>query len=96
MANQKNKGLIIAGIIAGAVLVSLAMKSKASATPPDPETGKANLYGTVTDLSTGAKLSGVNVSLGSLQTVTDNNGYYEFLNLQPGSYTANFSKEGYL
>ena len=65
--------------------------------PPEPEPGLANLYGTVINAATGAPVAGVLVTLDSYSTYTDTDakGYYQLLNIEPGSYIAEFSKEGY-
>jgi hypothetical protein len=94
MEKSKKAALIIGGLAAGSTLV-LALTRKAKAAPPPPPSGLANLYGTVTDAHTGKAIPGVSVSLNQWTTVTDNNGYYEFIEIQPGAYTIRFSKEGY-
>ena len=55
----------------------------------------ANLYGVVTDASTGYALQGVKVALDSLVTYTDSSGYYSFTNLSVGAHTVKFEKTGY-
>lgn len=65
--------------------------------------GYAN--GTVTDATTGEKVAGVNIKLrkswnnkiGTVikTTITNENGYYEFSH-NPGIYTIEYSKEGYI
>lgn len=63
--------------------------------PPAPPSGLANLYGKVTDASTGKGIPGVLVVLDGGQTSTDSNGNYVFTNLEVGEYEVEFSKEGY-
>lgn len=55
----------------------------------------ANLYGVVTDAVTGDPISGVLVVLDDMQVFTDAQGNYTFLDLDPGEYRLEFSKEGY-
>ncbi len=61
---------------------------------------KILIEGSVTDAKTGAVLEGVEVSLtnkGDVDTVTtDENGYFELGQYNPGSYTLIVSKDGYL
>ncbi|MBA7483250.1 hypothetical protein ES707_18761 [subsurface metagenome] len=65
----------------------------ASLTPIPPPV--ANLYGVVTDASTGYPLSGVKVTIDGLVTYTDASGNYGFEGLAPGSYEVRFEKDGY-
>ena len=81
-------GLGIAGGIAGLIYLT----TRAEAKPPP---GKANLYGKVTDAVTGKKISDVLVTLNGMQIYTDAAGNYAFINLEPGGYVIQFSKEGY-
>ena len=60
-----------------------------------PVPAVANLYGVVTDAETGFVLSGVKVTIDGLVTYTDLNGTYAFEALTPGSYSVEFSKDGY-
>ena len=60
-----------------------------------PVPAVANLYGVVTDAETGFVLSGVKVTIDGLVTYTDLNGTYAFEGLTPGSYSVEFSKDGY-
>ena len=55
----------------------------------------ASLYGVVTDAETGFTLQGVKVTIDGLVTYTDVNGTYAFEGLTPGSYSIEFSKDGY-
>jgi len=64
--------------------------------PPDPpEPGKANLYGRVSDSSTGAPIASANVTLNGLSTATDAQGDYVFLDRVLATYAIGFSKDGY-
>ncbi len=87
-----------AAVVGGLGLVGLgiwALTRKAEAAPPEPPPGRANLYGKVTDAVTGNKIPGVLVTLDGYSTYTDNAGNYLFPDLEPGSYVAQFTKEGY-
>ncbi|MCC6477446.1 choice-of-anchor J domain-containing protein [bacterium] len=54
------------------------------------------ISGTVTELLSGTPISGANVEIeGGARTTTDANGDYEFSNVFAGTYTLNFSKNGY-
>lgn len=55
----------------------------------------ANLYGKVTDASTGLAISGVKATIDSLTTYTDASGNYGFTGLGIGSYVVKFEKSGY-
>jgi len=63
--------------------------------PAKPAPGLANLYGIVTEATTGEPLVDVLVTVDDQQTVTDSGGYYEFIGLHPGTYDVIFQKEGY-
>jgi hypothetical protein len=52
-------------------------------------------YGKVTDLQTGGSLGNVRVTLDSLFQYTDSDGNYLFEDLNPGTYTVLFEKDGY-
>ena len=103
MPLSRRAKLGIAGATAAAIVVLLAKKTGAE--PPPPPPGKGNLYGLVTDEETSGPVPEVLVSLElltepplpgmPLTTLTDDNGYYEFLDRTPGDYTAQFSKAGY-
>ncbi len=68
-----------------------------SACTEDPEDSTGNIYGVVFDKITNDPLDGVMVRLiptgESTNTYAD--GSFEFLDLQPGDYTLQFSKNGY-
>jgi subtilisin-like proprotein convertase family protein len=54
------------------------------------------ISGTVTELLSGTPISGVEVEIeGGASTTTDANGDYEFENIFSGTYTLDFSKNGY-
>ncbi|MBA7468810.1 hypothetical protein ES707_04064 [subsurface metagenome] len=55
----------------------------------------ASLYGLVTDAETGYALEGVKVTIDGLVTYTNSLGQYAFEGLTPGSYSIEFSKDGY-
>ena len=69
--------------------------TRAEAKPPSPPPGLANLYGKVTDATTGKAIPAVLVTLDDMQIYTDTKGNYIFDNLQLGAYALQFSKEGY-
>jgi hypothetical protein len=48
-----------------------------------------SLHGRVTSASSGTPLSGATVRLGSLTTLTDHSGDYQFVELTPGTYALN-------
>lgn len=92
--DKKKKGLMVIGGLGAIVAIALSRKAKA-APPPPPPPGLANLYGKVTDASTGNPIAGVLAILPTRGVTTDSGGNYIFVNLNPGGYTATFIKEGY-
>lgn len=68
-----------------------------SACSEDPEDSTGNIYGLVIDNITSDPLEGVVVKIvpGGTSTNTYADGSFEFVDLQPGSYTLQFSKSGY-
>lgn len=68
-----------------------------SACSEDPEDSTGNIYGLVIDNITSDPLEGVAVKIvpGGTSTNTYADGSFEFVDLQPGSYTLQFSKSGY-
>ena len=85
--------LICGAAAAAAAALYFATRAKAAPEPPPP--GLANLYGKVTDALTGQPISGVLVSLNSWTVSTDSSGYYAFIEMEPGGYVLQFSKENY-
>jgi len=66
--------------------------------PPPPEPpppGYAQLYGRVTDASTGTPISMATVTLDGETSPTTIAGDYLFVNLEPGEYDITFSKDNY-
>ena len=56
-----------------------------------------SVYGTVFDQSNNSELSGATVSIQNVgNRTTDNNGYYEFLDLEENIYSINAEKAGYV
>ena len=78
--------------MADIVLVEGTNELNVGMTPIPPPV--ANLYGVVTDAETGYALQGVKVTIDGLITYTDSLGQYAF-ELTPGSYSIEFSKDGY-
>ena len=96
MAEEERRispGVIILSGLGLALVGMLGLASLAWAAPPVP--GRANLYGMVTDAITGSPISGVSVSLNGLQVYTDAGGNYIFIDLEPGGYALQFSKDDY-
>jgi len=77
-------GVVAAGAVAAAIFYFLGKKP--SPPPPPPPPDKANLWGIVTDSQSSAVLSGREVSCDSYSAVTDTNGRYEILSIEPGTY----------
>jgi hypothetical protein len=95
------KQTIGAAVLAGAATLFIALKIKAgtspgppSGPPPDPAPGLANIYGKVTDKTTGQPINGATVVCVG-QTPTNAQGEYNFQNLNPGTYDITFNKDGY-
>ena len=89
---------VVAGIGAGATIgigALLYFLTRVEAAPPTPPPGLANLYGKVTDATTGHPVASVLVTLNGLEVYTDSGGNYTFTDLEPGEYVLQFSKEGY-
>ena len=85
--------LVLGASAAAAAALYFATRAKAAPEPPPP--GLANLYGVVTDAETGQAISGVLVSLNGWTVSTDSSGYYAFIEMEPGAYVLQFSKENY-
>lgn len=62
---------------------------------PPPSPGLASLYGLVTDAPTRQPIAGVRVFLDWAQAISNQDGYYFFVDVQPGEYTLRAEKEGY-
>ena len=88
MDTNTKKAIAILGTAAVGVGAVLYFTKDSAA---DPDAGLATLWGTVQDSETGAKLEGINVSLGLNMTTTDSNGRYEFVKVEPGSYMLVFT-----
>jgi len=96
MPEDKGKIAVGVGLVGLVGLGAYLLTRKAKAKPPPPPPGLANLYGVVTDADTGKKIKDVTVTLNGYSAITNTDGYYQFTNLEPDSYIAQFSKEGYL
>lgn len=93
---KDSKKAIAAGVGLGLVgLFGWLLSRKAKVVPPPPPPGLANLYGKVTDAVTGNAIANVLVNLNGTTIYTDGGGNYALLNVQPGSYSLTFQKEGY-
>lgn len=81
------------------VLISICFLSFISCGKEDSpiDNSRGSIYGTVTDLSTGAPIANANVSLrpGGETTLTGYDGIYEFLNVPDGEYSIVVSKAEY-
>ncbi|MBA7599358.1 hypothetical protein ES703_06390 [subsurface metagenome] len=87
--------VIVGGLGLGlAAAVGVAALARTWAAPPTLP-GRATFYGRVTDAVTGSPISGVLVVLNGMQVFTDAQGNYALTDLEPGSYTIAFGKEGY-
>ena len=87
--------VIVGGLGLGiAAVVGLYALSRAWAAPPTLP-GRATFYGRVTDDATGEPVADVLGTLNGLEFYTDAGGNYAFTDLEPGSYTISFGKEGY-
>lgn len=78
--------LFIVGIIAGC--------SNDTTNNSDEET-TATLMGNVKDASTGAFLTGVTLSAGGVEGISDSKGNYMLSNIKPGKYTLTATMSGY-
>lgn len=99
MAIEKKAPIIlgIGGI--GAALAGLYLllrkKKPGPPEPPPPPPGYAQLYGRVTDASTGEPISMALVTLDSSTSPTTIEGDYLFVNLEPGEYDITITKDEY-
>ncbi len=96
--------VLMASVMFGVIQGSTTPAPPTPPVPPPPSPSLANLYGVVTDATTGLAVPGVSIqlegtpSIGGLPTpaTTDSNGYYLFEDLAPDSYIATFEKVGYI
>jgi len=58
--------------------------------------GAGTLAGFVTNVKTGAALTGAKLSLGGTAVTSDSSGHYDFSNVSPGAYVLTASASGYL
>ena len=81
--------MVFAPLLAVALVMAVVPLARASTT--------GIISGVVTDVDTGAKLSGVNIVVkgANLTTVTDTNGFFVITNVPPGSYEVTASMVGY-
>lgn len=63
--------------------------------PPEPELKPGRIVGTVQDAKTKRVLWDVVIRLNGEQTITSQSGYYQFWEIEPGSYILSAEKEGY-
>ena len=87
--------IAILGLAGATVFAIFAFTREAKVIPP-PLPGLTNVYGKVTDVITGQVVSGVRVTLDTLEEFTDSGGNYLFAEIDPGGYILTFEKEGYL
>lgn len=106
MAKTKsgNSNTILGLAAVGAIVWALTRKKTTTSPtptppppPPPPPPGTANLYGYITDAVTGEKLPRAQSLLSPLPdaVIADNNGYYVFSAVPPGSYTLQVGDVGY-
>lgn len=90
------KRFIILSLTALSLLATSCVKIKATATVSITET-TGNIYGTITDFSTGTPLENAYVCLehSGHSTLTNSVGKYVFNDLQPNSYYITATKSGY-
>lgn len=94
-------GAMVLGSVGLIVLVTkLAKGGTQPPPPPPPPPGSANLYGRVSDHSTGEPIPGAAVSIlvgtgDPLETVTGADGTYEFLDLPTGAFSWAAEADGY-
>ncbi|MBA7618331.1 hypothetical protein ES703_25652 [subsurface metagenome] len=88
-------GLGIVGAAAAAVGVAYVLARREEELPPPPP-GLANLYGIVVNSITGEIVPNALYTLNGYLTYTDPDGYYDFQNLEPGTYIITIEKENYI
>lgn len=71
------------------------MSNGVSYTVGQPTATTGTISGRVTDISTGAALTGATVSYGSTSTSTSSTGSYTFSNVAPGTYSVTASASTY-
>ena len=69
--------------------------STACSYTPSPPPDKATLYGVVRDIATGVPIAEVTVYVGTYETTTDSEGYYELTDIEPGTYGCGWRKLDY-
>ena len=81
--------------LALSVIIAFTMCMMTSCVKEGAKTGQ--IQGIVTDANTNEALQGVSISLSpiGLSAQTDNNGHFEFTNLEPGQYTLQAEKSGF-
>jgi len=89
MKKETKQGLAVVGTVV-AVGIIAATRAKA-APPPPPPPEKASLWGILTDADTGKPISGIEAALNSWIDTTGADGRYEFLEVEPGTYSLVFS-----
>jgi hypothetical protein len=97
---EKGKGTRAVVLVGGATfltvgLIYLATRKAGAAPPTPPPPGLANVYGVVTDSSTGKPISGVGFALNSFTTSSGSSGDYSFNSITPGDYVIALVKDGY-
>ncbi|MDD5510612.1 MAG: carboxypeptidase-like regulatory domain-containing protein [Dehalococcoidales bacterium] len=86
-----NTEKVVVGILGlGLAIGAIAVASRPAKAAP----GTGTLSGAVGDES-GDPVSGVNVTLGEMTTLTDPDGFFYFSDITTGSYPMSFIKEGY-
>lgn len=83
--------IIPIGLIGALGLLGIAALTREPTPPPEPPAGEANLYGLITDASTGMPLWGADITVyqdydtetAVYHTKTDLRGYYQILGMLP-------------
>ena len=88
-------GLGLVAVVGLAALARREEEEPPEEEPPTPPPGRATFYGRVTDSVTGEPVAAVLGTLNSLEFYTDASGNYALTDLEPGSHTITFEKEGY-
>jgi len=94
----KRQGVALGLGVASVALIAIYFARRAGAAPEEPEEpepGMANLYGRVTNSSTGQGIAGVKVTTTGAITLTDSSGDYAALDIPPGEWGVRFEKAGY-